>query len=147
MVGCVNRIRASSELRVELSNASSVAWQKICKENPKPFRDHEKHFEPFKKQIEDENQRFTKYLIPLYDEMVKIFTDNFWLAEESTKEFYKPFCRYVELWHRYLDEVIPPRVLEDVRIEEHSLLPFYDDLKRHLRDLREELSQQQERQQ
>ena len=118
LVGCRMRIRASSELRVELSGACGTAWKKICKEQPTPFLDHEKHFEPFKKQIEDENQRFPKYLLPLYDQMVDIFTKKYWLAENSTKEFYKPFCRYVELWHRFYDDAIPPRVLEEVRIVE-----------------------------
>ncbi len=141
LVGCRMRSRASSELRVELSRVCNSAWIKICEEQPKPFLDHEKHFDPFKKQIEDENQRFPKYLLPLYDQMVDIFTKNFWLAEDSTKEFYKPFCRYVELWHRFYDDAIPPRVLEEVTIDEKDLLPFYDDLENNLNRLRHELSQ------
>jgi hypothetical protein len=145
LVGCRMRIRSSSELRVELSSACGTAWKKICDEQPTPFLDHEKHFEPFKKQIEDENQRFPKYLLPLYDQMVDIFTKKLWLAENSTKEFYKPFCRYVELWHRFYDDAIPPRVLEEVTIDEKDLLPFYEDLERNLNALRSELSQKKER--
>lgn len=132
LVGCRMRIRASSELRVELSSACGTTWKKICEEQSTPFLDHEKHFEPFKKQIEDENQRFPKYLLPLYDEMVDRFTKKYWLAENTTKEFYKPFCRYVELWHRYYDEAIPPRVLEEVKIDESDLMPFYEDLEKNL---------------
>ena len=141
LVGCRTRIRASSELRVELSRGCNTAWRKICDEQPQPFLEHEKHFEPFKKQIEDENQRFPKYLLPLYDQMVDIFTKNFWLAEDSTKEFYKPFCRYVELWHRFYDDAIPPRVLEEVTIDEKDLLPFYEKIENNLSHLRKELSQ------
>jgi hypothetical protein len=144
LVGCIRRIRASSELRVELSRAASIAWQKICEENPRPFTDHEKHFEPFKKHIEDENVRFPKYLLPLYDEMVDIFTKNFWLAENSTKEYYRELCRYVELWHRHFDDSIPPRVYEEVKINEQPLLPFYDNLERNLEKLRDELAQEKE---
>ena len=135
------RIRASSELRVELSSAGNTAWKKICTEQPHPFIEHATYFEPFKKQIEDENQRFPKYLLPLYDQMIDIFTKNYWLAEDSTKEFYKPFCRYIELWHRFYDDAIPPRVLEEVTLDEKDLLPFYENLESNLNMLRCELSQ------
>lgn len=114
---------------------------KFAMSSHNPFLDHEKHFEPFMRQIEDENKRFPKYLLPLYDEMVDVFTKNYWLAEDSTKEFYKPFCRYVQLWHRYYDDAIPPRVLEEVQIDEKSLLPFYEDLEINLIKLRIELAQ------
>ncbi|MEW6614789.1 MAG: hypothetical protein AB1401_04925 [Thermodesulfobacteriota bacterium] len=145
MVGFRMRIRASSELRVELSSACGTAWGKICEEQPTPFLEHEKHFEPFKKQIEDENQRFPKYLLPLYDQMVDNFAKKYWLAENSTKEFYKPFCTYVELWHRFYDDAIPPRALEEVKIEEKDLLPFYENLEETLNSLRGELAQKEER--
>ena len=145
LIGCRKRIRASSELRVELSRASDIAWRKICDEQPTPFLEHEKYFEPFKRQIEDENKRFPKFLLPLYDEMVDIFTKNYWLAEDSTKEFYKPFCRYVELWHRFHDDAIPPRVFEEVPLDEETLLPFYENLESNLSKLRDELSQKETR--
>lgn len=141
LAGCRMRIRASSELRVELSKACGTASEKVCKEQPYPFHEHEKRFEPFKKQIEDENQRFPKYVLPLYDQMVDIFTRNYWLAEDSSKHFYKPFCRYVELWHRYYDNAIPPHVLEEIKIDDETLLPFYEDIERHLNELRNKLSQ------
>lgn len=145
LVGCIKRIRASSELRVELSGACDTAWRRICDENAKPFLDHEKHFEPFKRQIEDENARFPKYLLPLYDQMVDTFTKHYWLAEPSTRVHYKPFCRFVELWHRNLDDAIPPRVLEELHIEEAPLVPFYDDIESHQNRLRDELSINDER--
>ena len=141
LIGSIKRIRASSELRVELSQGADATWKKICAEQPQPFLDNDKFFEPFERQIEKENERFQKLLIPLYDEMATLFTKNFWLAEDSTKEFYQPFCRYVELWHRYYDDAIPPRVFEEVPIEEKSLAPFYKDLERNLARLRTELSQ------
>jgi hypothetical protein len=144
MIGCIKRIRASSELRVELSGAANTAWQKTCEEQPKPFLEHEKPFEPFKRQIEDENKRFPRFLLPLYDQVLDTFTKNYWLADKSTKEFYQPFSRYVELWHRYYDQSIPPRVLDEVKIEEEPLVPFYKDLETHLERLRQEIALQEE---
>ena len=73
--------------------------------------------------------------------MVDIFTKKYWLAENSTKKFYKPFCKYVELWHRFYDDAIPPRVLEEVRIVEKDLIPFYENLETNLNSLRGELAQ------
>ncbi|MDO9533666.1 MAG: hypothetical protein Q7O12_16275 [Deltaproteobacteria bacterium] len=141
MVGSIKHIRANRELRLELSNVSDVAWHKICEENPKPFHSHKEHFEPFMKQIEYDNQQFRDRILPIYEKMVDIFTNNLWLAEESTKIFYNPFRRYVELWQRYLDDAIPQRVIEELCIEEKYLLPFYEDLEKKLQILRNELAQ------
>ena len=141
MLGRIRRIRASSELRVELSSGGNAAWEKICKKGGKPFVDHDKYFEPFKRQSEKEDERFPRFLLPLYQEMVNVFTKGFWLAEEDTQEFYKPFCRYVELWERYYEESIPPGVLEEVPIEEAPLTPFYENLEVHMKGLRQELSE------
>lgn len=42
---------------------------------------------------------------------------------QQVTEFYKPFCRYVELWHRfYDDDTIPPCVLEEVTIDEKGFI-------------------------
>jgi len=141
MVGYIKHIRGNRELRLELSNFSDVAWHKICDENPKPFHNHEEHFKPFMKQIEYDNQQFHDSILPIYEKMLDIFTNNLWLAEESTKILYNPFRRYVELWQRYLDDAIPSRVLEELSIEENCLLPFYEDLEKNLRILRNELAQ------
>src|SRR5437868_10642688 len=48
MIGYRNQIKAKSELRLELSKAANTAWGKICDEQPTPFLEHEKYFEPFK---------------------------------------------------------------------------------------------------
>ncbi len=62
LIGCIKRIKAKSELRFEISKASNPAWRKICEEHPKPFLDHEKYFEPFKKAIMYDNKEFREEL-------------------------------------------------------------------------------------
>jgi hypothetical protein len=141
MVGSIKRIRVSSGVRVELGAAGNLAWNKICEENPTPFLDFQKHSEPLDGLIEYENRRFPTYILPLYDEMVDRFTKYYWVAENTTRDFYQPFCRYVELWHRYYDDTLPPPILQEVRTDEKPLEPFYDDLERTLGELRMELSQ------
>lgn len=139
MIGCLKKIRAKSELRFEIEKASNLAWQKICKEHPKPFLDHEKHFEPFRKSILYDNRQLRKELIPLYDKMVSIFTDKLYLAESSTKKWYSELCRFVELWHRWLAESISAEVIQKLDHTEERLKPFYQDLENQLEKLRNKL--------
>lgn len=145
LVSNIKRIRTSSDIRVELSQACNEAWRNICENKPKPLQNHDELFKPFKKQIEEENKRFPKYLLPIYDKMVEIFTKSYWLAEPTTQQFYQPFCRYVELWHRYIDGGIPGEVLKEIKIEEKPLEPFYADIEHTLCLLRSELAQEKER--
>jgi hypothetical protein len=136
MVGCRKRIRSESRLREELSHGSEAAWQDVCAENPTPFHDHAKHFEPYGRLIDYENEKFKNELLPLYDRMVEIFTSNFWLAEVSTQGHYGELIRFVEIWHRYLKQTLPPRVLEHVEHREERLYPLYVDLEDQLARLR-----------
>lgn len=122
-----------------------MAWQKVCAERPTPFTSHDEIFGPFQRLIDKENERFPTIPLPLYQDMVEIFTKNFWLAEEDTREFYKPTCRYVELWERYYQEAIPRQVLEEVPITETPLHPFYDNLELHLNRLRSKVAKGEDR--
>lgn len=128
ILGCRKKIQAHGELREELSQAANTAWQKICTQAPRPFTDHEKRYAPFKKIIEFNNKLLTKEIIPLYEKMLSIFTDNYWLAEESTKQYYEDLCRFVELWHRFLEDSIPYEVLDEIEYQEEKLHPFYEEL-------------------
>jgi hypothetical protein len=67
--------------------------------------------------------------------MLKIFTENYWLAEESTKAYYSELCRYVEIWHRWLDGSLPSEVLQEIEHGEDRLKPFYKDLDDQLSNL------------
>jgi len=140
MIGCLKKIRAKSELRFEISKASNPAWRKICNEHPKPFIDHEKYFEPFKKSIMYNNKQLREELIPLYDEMVSIFTKNFWLANSATRKWYSELSRFVDLWHRWLGESIPVEVIQEMDHTGERLEPFYQDIENQLEELQKELS-------
>ena len=136
MIGCIKNIKAHSELRSELSSLANEAWQEICEFAPKPFLDHQNQFKPFEKLIEYDNEKFREELLPMYEKMLEIFTANYWLAEDSTKEYYSELCRFVELWHRWLGETLPREVLFKVQHTEERLTPFYADLEKHMLDLR-----------
>ena len=135
MIGCLKSIRAHSELRSDLSKGAGTAWDNICKNAPHPFLEHEERFAPFKKLIEYDNINFREEILPTYDKMLKIFTENYWLAEESTKAYYSELCRYVEIWHRWLDGSLPSEVLQEIEHGEVRLKPFYKDLDDQLSNL------------
>ena len=140
MIGCLKRINAKSELRYEISKACDPAWRKICEEHPKPFLDSDKYFEPFKKSLMYDNKQLREELIPLYDKMLSIFSENYCLAESETKSWYSELTRFVELWHRWLDESIPAEVINELDHKEDRLNPFYQDLESQIIKLQKELS-------
>jgi hypothetical protein len=140
MVGCLQKIQAKRELRFEISKASDPAWKKIVAQHPQPFTDHEKYFEPFKRSIMYDNNELREEIIPLYDRMVSIFTQNLQLAESTTREWYSELYRFVDLWHRWLDESIPVEVIQEMDHTERRLEPFYQDLENHLEGLRQQLA-------
>ena len=77
MLGYVKQKRAKSDLRYEINQVSDPAWRKIVERQPEPFLDHDKYFEPFKKAILYDNDQLRNELIPLYDRMVEIFSENY----------------------------------------------------------------------
>lgn len=137
--GCVRRINAQGNLRAELSEASNIAWKKICELAPKPFLDHDEKFEPFKKLIDYENQQLNDEVIPLYDKVLEIFTSNYWLSEESTRQYYEDYYRFVEIWHRYLNRTLPLETLREIEHGEESLKPFYQDIEKTMNELKRKL--------
>jgi hypothetical protein len=118
MVGSIKRIRALSELRVEMSSAANAAWHQICERSPKRFLEHEKAFRPFKAIIDYENEQLYTEILPAYDRMVAIFTEHYWLADPETQEHYGPLCRFVEIWHRHKVTAIPFEVLVELNGKE-----------------------------
>jgi hypothetical protein len=140
MVGCLQRVRALADLRSEISAGASTAWKKICDEHSRPFVDHEEYFAPFKAAIEFDNQQIYEEILPTYNQMVQIFTDNFWLASGAVQSEYAELCRFVELWNRYRDRTIPMEVLDEIGHSESRLSRLYTLLESDLKNLRDIIS-------
>lgn len=139
MLGYVKQKRAKSDLRYEIDQVSNSAWEKIVKRQPETFPDHDEHFEPFEKAMRYDIEQFRDELIPLYDKMVTIFTENYWLAEPETTEWYSELLRFVDLWHRWLDQTIPAEVIKEMKNTETRLMPFYENLEATLENLKKKL--------
>ena len=74
-------------------------------------------------------------LIPLYREILRIFTEKYWLADEDTREYYESFSEFIEIWERYLSEALPSNVLIKLHHSEEELHGFYEHVERKLSHL------------
>ena len=136
MLGLIKQVEANAKARFEASKASNKAWHEICAGQPKPFLDREKYFEPFKRQIEYENERFRREDLPAYDKMLDLLKAKNHLAYSTTLKWFDQLTQYVDHWHR----PIPEEALMELGISEGSLLTFYAEVEQRCDDLKKKLS-------
>ena len=106
------RIRGKSALRFKISG-------ELDKMEEGPVR-----FEARKTSVSYNNKELSEELIPLYQKMLDVFTEKYWLADADTRSFYQEFLEYVELWKR----PIPPDIGEAIGHDESQLEAFYQHL-------------------
>jgi hypothetical protein len=132
LAGYRKRIRTKSELRLKISNAANEAWQEL-------LPDTHEQFEPYKKIIEYDNNQFREELMPLYEKMLDLFTEKYWLADADTRTHYEVFLEFVEIWKRHLAEAIPGEVITKLGHSEQKCHPFYDHLEKKISSLQAEV--------
>jgi len=149
LVGLHQEIRAKSELRETIRAAAGVSWAELCQEAREADRAsggvaHTSHFQEtkspeFQRIIEHDNSQLRDHLLPAYQEMLDLFRDNMWLADASTRAHYPQLLRFVEIWNRWLNESLPPEVVEKVEQREETLKPFYENIEEQMERLRSKL--------
>lgn len=138
MLGYIYRIEASNLLQKELSELAGEAWKEIVANNDKN-ENLDEEFKPFQKLIEYDNKITNEEVLPLFYKMHDIFTENYWLAEDSTKQHYLKLSRYVDVWKRFQNDSIPRQVLWKMEKDENLLIPFKTDIKNKLDYLKKSL--------
>ncbi len=143
VLGLRKRIRTLRELRVAVTSAS----EPTSFEYPQPQsfpeaytqqQEHVQRVENLTKVLSFYDQQFRTTLLPLYEQMEKVFRKKMHLAEASTQAHYPELIRYVELITRFFaDDGLPNEVLGRMGIEEMVLHPLYDDLEKHFGHLQE----------
>ena len=136
MFSLIKQVIANTERNIQVSDASNEAWRGICEENTQPFADHDRCFEPFKKLLDWENERFRKEDIPAFDKMLEIFKAKIHLTYPSTKALFNQFSQYVDQWHR----PVPYEVLKKLDLSAEPLARLYADVEAHVDSLRRKLS-------
>lgn len=143
MVGCVKRIRARSRLRVEVSDAADRAWRKRVDRELKRGIDRrdEEPIDEYKKIIQYDARQLREELLPDYSRMERLFSENFWLANPATKQWYEELVKFVEIWNRWIQGTLPSEVLDELDHTEERLKSFYAHLDEELERLRSKLAQ------
>lgn len=129
-------IQILSEFRLAGAEASETWWQKVCERGKyiKDMGESVKFFdeegEKITTQIEYENKQLVEKIIPAYRLMVNILKNNYWLAEEQTKDHFPTLVKFVEVWERYLSRTHPMDVIKEINVSENELMSFYKDVER-----------------
>lgn len=105
------------------------------------MHDHEERFAPFNKIIEYENDQLKTEIVPMYRQMLALFTEKYHLAAPETRAFYQEFLEFVELWNRWLAESLPGAVMEKLDHREGKVQPFYEQLEFRMQQLQNEIAQ------
>jgi len=121
-------LRARNDVRVKVSEAAHQEWPRLVKEAPDIHELRKHRSAEYEKIIDYENEQLRNETIPLYAQMVKLFTEKMYLAESSTRRHFPALVEFVEMWNRVFQKALPPEVSERVGPNDISLEVFYRDL-------------------
>jgi hypothetical protein len=146
LAGMRRQVLAKSEVRLRVSQAANAAWHDICRSyGERVMDDHEERYAPYGKIIEYENRQLESELIPVYREMLNLFTARYHFADPDTRAFYQPFLEFVEIWNRSLQGALPGAVIQKLGHGEEKQLPFYEHLETRMQQLQDDVAQRQRR--
>lgn len=130
MVGLRMRILARSQSRQKVSEAADRASQRRLegKSVEAQRRLEEWHGAREDQMIEYDNRMLFEELLPMYREMVDVFSKRIGLAEPSTQAHFGELVHYVDVWNRSEKKVLPFDVTRELGHSESKLKPLYDDL-------------------
>lgn len=126
-------IRAKSEFRKKVDTISGRQWEENAKKGI------QQSIESVDNKIKYNNRQLDEEFLPMYNEMLTIFKDNYWLAEPETKEFYNELVEYVEGWNRWKGKGVTNETMKEIGHSEEKLKPFYEELDKRTDILRSEI--------
>jgi len=142
MLAIRERLRAKLETSLKINSAASAAWEREIGEAGDRLEEVRQELRPeYDNIIEYNNQQLRDELIPLYVQMIDLFTAKMHLAEASTRTHFPALVEFVELWQRTFRRALPRRVAEQISANEKRLLPLYDDLEKNFERLQSVLKQ------
>jgi hypothetical protein len=143
MLGLRRGIRAVSELRAKIEQASDAGWREVADSmDDGQFEPSatEKRFAPYKRAIEYDNKQFKEEFLPEYEKMVSLFREKMHLAYPDTTEHFGKLVEFVAIWKRHLDESLPPEAFPHLGHTEENLRPLYESLQRRHDELVERVA-------
>jgi len=136
MLDQIKQVTAHAKNAKKVMDTSERAWQELCEKHSHPFEDHNKHFEPFQKSLDYENERFRKEDIPALDKICEIFKSKGHLTYSSTEKLFLEFSQYVDQFHRPL----PYEVWKKLDPSAEPLAKLHADVEAHVNKLKRKLS-------
>ncbi len=146
LLGMRQRLRAGGEIRLKVRNAAGAAWPRLVEEAREHSLDRlreleEQRWPAFEKIIEDDNRKLEGEYIPIYRQMLGLFTSKMHLAEPSTRQHFGALVEFVELWERCLGGALPGEVVASIGPDEENLSAFYADLEANFTRLQDGLKE------
>lgn len=145
MLAIRSRIKAKSELRLELSRIAGEEWPKLFASarqmgDPEASMKTERERWPqFERIIEDADKDLGQEIIPAYKQMVDLFVTNMYLANEQTRSFFPKLAQHVEILELHYNAPLPREIAIRLDHTEQKLYPFYEELEKQFRDLQRRL--------
>lgn len=125
-------------IRLKISKTGDeIAKEKSEHYNPEDFKKFE---QDITKEIEYNNKKLEDEILPLYNKMLSVFTDNLYLADEETKKYLIDFSEFVEIWDRWQKKAIMAEVIKKINHTEDKLKPFYEHLDKKTAELKDIIS-------
>jgi hypothetical protein len=145
-LGIRMHIQAKSEFRVMLSGKFGEAWPSLFTDaraqgNPSLLKEiEEKHWPAFEKAQDYSNHVLEHEIVPLYNKLVKLFTDKMQFTEASTRTHFGELVEYVEIWNRFFADALPNEALPFFDHREEKIKPLYADVANQVENLTRQLS-------
>jgi hypothetical protein len=119
LLGMRKEIRAKSEVRKRIQDLSRAAYDnelKMAEGDPVvKKRISSERWPEYEKGFQYDEKQLTEELVPLYGEILALWSKNMALAEPSTQAHYGVFVEYVEVWNRALKKTLVAEVLWEIR--------------------------------
>lgn len=133
MLGYRERLKARGELRLKVHNAAGSEWARLAERTREMGMDamrglQEQRWPEFQRVIEYDNKQLEEADIPVYRQMLDLFTSKVHLAEPSTRAHFSALVEFIGLWERFLTDNLPHEVASRIGADEENLKPLYADL-------------------
>ncbi len=144
LLGMRERLHAGGEIRPKVRTAAGTEWPRLVAEAREHSLDRlreleEQRWPQFQRIIENDNRKLESEDIPLYHQMLDLFTAKMHFAEPSTRQHFGALVEFVELWERCLRGALPGEVVRRIGPDEENLSGLYADLVANFTRLQEGL--------
>jgi hypothetical protein len=133
MLGCRERLKARGELRLKIHTVAGSEWARLAEQTREIGMDalrelEEKRWPEFQRIIEYDNKQLEESDIPVYRQMLDLFTAKMHFAEPSTRAHLPALVEFIGLWERFLTGNLPHEVATLIGADEENLKRLYADL-------------------